>query len=149
MARTLQRLKNQVEHFLEKHFRIYGAHSLAVGGSAFSEAVEGILSILHPDRDLSLQQQMVGALCEVMGLDSALNGERVARLATALLRADERYTPDLIRREYGEGGGYYEHHWKGQRGDRPGEQEIRATILLAAQGWPAVAPNRRGSRSPV
>lgn len=149
MARTQQRVSVKVSEVLAA--RYYKSFSTAGPGIAakmqedLEEATEELMRILWPDRDLSVQQEMVGALCSVMGLDSSLNGERVAKLATALLRADERYTPDLVLREYGEGGGYYENYWKGQRGERPGEQEIRATILQAVEGWPNTS-GTRGAR---
>ncbi len=71
------------------------------------------------------QREMVGALCEVMGLDSRLMGARLARLAAALSRLGA--DPATVRSRYGRGGWYYANDWRGKQGQLPSEAAIRAT----------------------
>ncbi len=73
----------------------------------------------------SNQREMVGALCEVMGLDSRLMGARLARLAAALSRLGA--DPATVRLRYGRGSWYYATDWRGKQGQLPNEAAIRAT----------------------
>lgn len=77
-------------------------------------------------RVLSPQQLMVGALCTVTGQDSKLNGKRFARLASELNKAG--YTSRQVLELFGADGPWYTGHWKGKRGERPNETDIRGEI---------------------
>lgn len=114
---------------------------LSAHGVENASVVAGkILDALYPDRSPTLQQAMVGALAEVMRLDAALNGPRLAPLAALLLR--QGYSADDVRRAYGPGGGYWQGDWRGKRGELPGERSIRETILTLTRQAEPVATYR-------
>ena len=112
------------------------------------EVAEKIDLIYHPEKSLSLQQEMVSALAEVMGKDANLNGKRLAVLASELLKTKNEtdpsgfVTPTFIRQQYGIGGGFYEYDWRGAEGQWPSEGAIRDTLLRAVMGWPGGKPKR-------
>lgn len=111
---------------------------------------EKIDLIYRPEKNLSLQQDMISALAEVMGKDANLNGTRLAALASALLKTANAtdpsgfVTPAFIRQQYGEGGKFYEYDWRGAEGQWPSEGAIRDTLKRAVMGWPGGRPKSGG-----
>lgn len=78
------------------------------------------------EKTLTPQQQMIHDLCHVMGMDDHLNGKRLARLASELLK--QKYEPCQVISIYGAGGIYWRDDWRGQRGQTPNEIAVRETI---------------------
>jgi len=129
--RTRSRLENQLRTCLQRH------------QVSDEQLIDDLLNILMPERVLTDQQQMIGALCQVMHWASELNGGRVAPLASKLLQMGVR--PETILSEYGPSGGYWEHDWRGRQGEVPNERAISETILFAINGW---TNDKRGERMP-
>jgi DNA-binding Lrp family transcriptional regulator len=81
---------------------------------------------LQKPKKLTPQQSMVGALAKAMNGNSRLMGARLGRLASTLLK--EGATPEKVLEMYGAPSSWwYRYHWKGEKGQPPGERDIRQT----------------------
>jgi len=82
---------------------------------------------------VGLLRGMADAILEVTGIDKKLNFSRAAKEAKDLISAG--YSPDQIRKVYGQGGTWYSKDWRGQKGEVPQIGLIRSTIaqLLTAK----------------
>lgn len=90
------------------------------------------LSESKPDR-------MVSALSEVTGIDADIpaNRTKLENTATQLL---PKYSADYVLTRYGVGGDWWEHHWKGQKGQQPTLTDVTTTI---GTKWPKVVRHDR------
>lgn len=80
---------------------------------------------LDPEKSLSLQQVMFGAISEVTGLDKDINAGRIGRAATQLSR---KYSPEIVIANYQRGAWWYLNDWRGQKGGLPTPEQIVETI---------------------
>lgn len=67
------------------------------------------------------------ALAEVCEYDYANNENKLLHEAHMLLRSKTPPTPELLTSLYGEGGAWYEHDWRGKKGESPTPELIRET----------------------
>lgn len=74
----------------------------------------------------SVQQVMVGELAKVTGFDLHLNGGRLGKSASKLVKAG--YLPELVEIGYAQGGWWYTNDWRGQKGAMPTPEQIVETI---------------------
>lgn len=111
------RLRTQVLKVLVVYFKGREFNEEAV----FSE----IYDCFYPKREFTAQQQMVSALGRVMNGNTRLMGARLGRLASALLK--EGAAPEKVLEMYGPDSWWYQHYWKGQKGQVPNEADIRNT----------------------
>lgn len=76
------------------------------------------------------QQAMFEAICEVCVLDPATVAKgRIGKRASTLVKAG--YTPEQVRAYYGKAGWWYQHDWRGRKGDPPKPEQIGETIKQA------------------
>ena len=115
------------------------------------DAVEALFLATRPHKNLTRVQEMLNAICKVFGVNVNLNATRYIRLAGDLLK--EGFTPALILEEYlpdspsrSLRGNYWEHDWRGQRGELPKEVSLRDTIQRAAKGWPDIGKTETRQR---
>ncbi len=96
-----------------------------------SEAIaEQLLDIAFPEKSITRQQAMVGALARVMCMDAALNGGRLAKLAMGVLQTGT--APEEICAIYDSENpkSLWRQDWRGKNGQPPGEKDIRETLAL-------------------
>lgn len=88
---------------------------------------ESSLTIKEPLKVLTDQQLMVQVLEEVTGLAAALNGSRLGRAATQLIKANipRESIQDIYRKP---GGWWYKYDWRGQRGQQPTPEQVIETV---------------------
>lgn len=83
-----------------------------------------------PPKPPTPQQAMFEAICEVCVLDPATVAKgRVGKRASTLVKAG--YTPEQVRACYGKAGWWYQHDWRGRKGDPPKPEQIGETIKQA------------------
>lgn len=66
---------------------------------------------------------------------------RVVKAAKKLVQAE--YTPAQVRKHYDADGWWYEQDWRGQRGQPPRPEDVKATIKQAVEAHQARASPRR------
>jgi DNA-binding transcriptional regulator YhcF (GntR family) len=84
---------------------------------------------------------MAQALADVSGMNFVVNKGRLFKNAGILVKVPG-ITPDLIRRDYGEGGDWYRYDWRGKQGEKPTPEAVRATLGNLSN-------NGKGSRQPL
>lgn len=131
MAQNGNRLRKQIQSALIEH---------GVEEGVVEKLTDSIMQIIKPERSLTAEQEMVTALCKVMGQDVKISYTRYINFGKRLLNAG--YDAGLITREFGPGGGYWRNDWRGQKGEFPNEAAIRENIARAADGW-KTQPDRR------
>ena len=118
--KTRERMRNHFSIILTEAF----------GKEPKAEVLDKLMDIAKPERKLTDQQAMIGALSEVMEMQSSLNGSRLAAFAANLLRNGG--TSEEVRAYYGkmlngQVWQWYKHDWRGKKGDKPNERGIRET----------------------
>jgi hypothetical protein len=94
-------------------------------------------------KEPTAQQEMVGALADVTGMDTRLNGSRLGKVAVQLSRVGA--TPDDLRRYYGPGGWWYKADWRGQKGEFPRPEQVLETWGQWARATPQVNGHARAA----
>jgi hypothetical protein len=79
---------------------------------------------IHKDNNNEI---MAHTLADVTGMSFVSNDGLLRREAKLLLK-DPRASPELIRRDYGEGGDWYRYDWRGKQGEKPTPALIRKTL---------------------
>lgn len=137
MPQTDARLKDTFRTILSEYYEYID-----------EDAIGELFLAARPHKNPTAQQQMLEAICHVFGVNANLNAPRYVRLASDLLK--ENFSPASIREEYlqesearTKRGNYWDHDWRGQRGEWPKEVSLRETIERAVKGWPA--PEKRAN----
>lgn len=108
-------------------------NELSNGDTVYVEmAVERVMLALFPASNPNSQAAMVGAVCRAMQLEPELNGDRVGKLASALLNAG--YTSEQIDAWYKlELSSPWGLNWRSAHGSQPpSERAIRETVYQFA-----------------
>jgi hypothetical protein len=94
-------------------------------------------------KEPTAQQEMVGALADVTGMDTRLNGSRLGKVAAQLSRVGA--TPDDLRANYGPGAWWYRADWRGQKGEFPRPEQVLETWGQWARAAPQVNGHARAA----
>lgn len=93
-------------------------------------------------KESSAWQKLVGAACEVCGMDVKLHAARAARAIAPLSKATIPATAELMLLRYGkpngkvEGWNWFNHDWRGQKGQKP----TLAQVVESWGNWEVFAP---------
>lgn len=98
--------------------------------TTMEEKADILLDLAFPEKSLTKQQAMVGALARAMCMDAALNGGRLAKLAMGVLQTGT--APEEVCAIYDSENpkSPWRQDWRGTKGQPPSEKDIRETLAL-------------------